>query len=234
MDDGESLIFAAAAGGLVRDLVEVGAVDDGVLAGDSVRDDTLPADAHALTAAVSDLAALASGGLLGDGLEASSDFLACSRVGGAEEVFEVAGVTVQGGFGGFGGEGSGALHSLVDNLLLLSGAGVSVEGSTAGNGGGRAGLSDGDGDFVGFVGQDTRDPGAAGVGEWEGAGSGNAVFASLKVEGFGDVKLSVGGFTVGKRLEVLLGKSKNVKAALETLEGERLALLDGQFALVAG
>ena len=234
VNDGESVVLAGALVALLCHVVEVRAVNDRVRSGDSVRKDTLLACAHLITTAlVSDIAIVTSSGFLGDGLEARSDVLAGSRVGGPEEVFEDAGVSVQCGFGSFGGEGRGALQCLVDDLLLFGGAGVCLEGSTAGKRSGRTGLGDGDGDLVGPVWQNTRDAGAAGVREWEGAGSGDSVLTSLKVEGIGDIKFSVDGFAVGKGLEILVGECKDVHAALETLEGQRLALFVRQVTRVA-
>ena len=238
MDHGEGLVLAAAIVGLVGHDVPAGAVDDQVDAGHGIGERALAALAllHAVAAVKGDIALVAAGGFVGDGLEAGGDLLAGCGVGGAEVVFEETGVAVQSGVSGGGGNGGGALDGSVDDGLLLGGARVGIEDAAAldaGDGRGGTGLGDLDGDLIGLVGDYAGDASAVGGGKGEGALGGDLELAGLEVKGLSDVEFRVDRGTRGDGLEVLLGEVVEAVCAVDAHEGEFLAIDEWEEALVA-
>lgn len=134
VDHGEALISATAVVDRGHNLIPAGAVDDLVVARESVGEDTVAATVAlccAIAAVVGHLAAAEVRGLVGDGLVAGGDLLAGCGVGSAEVLFEDASVAIDSGVGGGLGERGGALNGGFDYGLLAGSAGFEFDASLA-------------------------------------------------------------------------------------------------------
>ena len=134
VDHGEALISATAVVDRGYNLIPVRAVDDLVVARDSVGEDTVAATVAlccAIAAVVGHYAAAEVRGLVGDGLEAGGDLLAGCGVSGAEVLLEDTSVAIDSGVSGGLGERGGALNGGFDYGLLAGSAGFELEASLA-------------------------------------------------------------------------------------------------------